>query len=288
MDYREKPFDEFAAMMELYQKAEERFNAKEKKAPLAPDELYAYADIKRKLGKLDEAVSLFSACHALDKDNLRAAHLARSLKGESAGNNAWPNAKFFHRPAPLVRIPNFLAAEEKNAIHDYFLANEAQFTGAKYGDGIYDPEVRNNLELPGRHDYKSLFREKIDAVLPDIFLRLDMAAFPIKKIEVKFRAYGDGHRFSIHSDAGWGRRVTFTYYFYKQAKAYNGGDLVVFDTSADGTSYSGDFTRLIPEDNCLSCFPSFYFHAVLPVKTSSEDFSSARFTINGHISESTE
>lgn len=278
----EKPYDELARTEELHRKAGLRFQAIAKERPLVAAELFQYADAQRKAGNIPEAARLFYACCEMEPGNAKAKLLADRLSG--LGGVTPTEMSDSPCPAPLVLRPNFLSADEKARLLDFFLTHEAEFTPAPDGCGEYDTEVRNNIELAGSRSVKQPFRERVAAALPAILQQLGIQPFPIKKIEVKLRAYRDGQYFRMHTDAKWGRRLTFTYYLCGEQKKYEGGDLLVFDTAADGVRCSGDFTRLVPRDNCLCCFPSHYLHAVTPVKAVLRDFQSVRLAINGHVS----
>ncbi|CAK0780667.1 putative P4Hc domain-containing protein [Gammaproteobacteria bacterium] len=278
----EKSYDELARVEELYRKAGQRFQAIARERPLLAAELFQYADVQRKAGNIPEAAHLFYACCEQEPGNAKAKLLADRLSG--LGGVTPLEMSDSPCPAPLVLRPDFLPADDKARLLDFFLSHEGEFTPAPDGCGGYDPEVRNNLELAGSRSVKQPFRERVAAALPAILQHLGIHPFPIKKIEVKLRAYRDGQYFRMHTDAIWGRRLTFTYYLCGEQKQYAGGDLLVFDTSADGVRCSENFTRLIPRDNCLCCFPSHYFHAVTPVKAGSHDFRSERLAVNGHVS----
>ena len=268
----EKPFDELGRAPELYIEAARRF--RERVRPLDPAERFSYADALRKAGRIEEAAGIFRSCGE------KGEFFASRLSGLDC--EVFSEMRQGPCPAPIVLLPGFLASDEKEGLMNFFLGHEREFTRAPDGLGGYDPAVRNNLELAGSRSVKQPFREKIIGALPRIFRRMGIDPFQPKKIEVKLRAYRDRQYFRIHADAEAGRRLTFVYHFFGE-KSYDGGDLLVFDTAADGKTYSRDFTRLVPRDNCLCFFPSFYYHAVTPV-VSGEDFRSARFAVNGHVS----
>lgn len=276
----EKAFDDLARLEGLYQKAVRRFQEIAGERALRPEELFQYADAQRRVGNIGQAAQLFAACGEMAPRNAKAKFFADRLGGLDA--EVPPEMHDQPCPAPLMQLHNFFTAAERERMLNFFLEHEREFTPTPDGCGGYSPEVRNNIELTGNRSIKQPFREKVASALPRILQHMGIAPFPLKKIEVKLRAYQNGQYFRIHADAEWGRRLTFTYYLRK--KEYEGGHLIIFDTTPDGKAFSRDFTRLLPQDNCLHCFPSFYYHAVTPVKAITDDFQAGRFAINGHIS----
>src|SRR5262249_13352080 len=127
--------------------------------------------------------------------------------------------------------------------------------------------------------------------IPKVSPRLHVPPFVIERLEVKLRAYLDGHFFRLHMDCpqrtpeNVNRRVSFVYFFHKQPRAYTGGDLLLFNTDVENDRFTTSaFTRVQPEDNCIVFFPSAYYHSVVPVSCPSKEYANSRFVINGHVS----
>jgi len=138
--------------------------------------------------------------------------------------------------------------------------------------------------------FKQKFREKVEATLPELYRRLRLLPFKHDDIEVKLRVYQDGHFFKMHMDnprdsvESHHRTISFVYFFHKEPRPYEGGDLLLFDTDVESNVHTTSrITRLIPENNSVVFFPSSYWHCVIPLKCPSGAFEDSRFVINGHV-----
>jgi len=76
--------------------------------------------------------------------------------------------------------------------------------------------------------------------------------------------------------------LTFVYYFNRRPKAFEGGDLALYDGDAAAGLFSNrHFTKVGPVDNRLLVFPSNAQHEVLTVRCPSGAYEDSRFTLNG-------
>ena len=135
---------------------------------------------------------------------------------------------------------------------------------------------RNFLRLPRPLDLLPEFSDRIWSVLPQIqgIFGIDLAD---PQIELYVHAYNDGTRFARHSDAhgggNWRRRISCVYYLHRRPRAFEGGDLLVYDGR-------GRAHPVAPEHNSAVFFPSDLLHEVLPVTCPSRAFADSRFAIN--------
>jgi SM-20-related protein len=135
---------------------------------------------------------------------------------------------------------------------------------------------RNFLRLPRPIEPPPAFCQKLWEALPDI-----QALFGINlerpEIELYIHAYNDGTHFDRHSDAygggNWRRRISCVYYLNRKPRAFEGGNLVVYDRR-------GRAHAIEPEHNSAVFFPSHLIHEVLPVTCRSREFVDSRFAIN--------
>jgi Rps23 Pro-64 3,4-dihydroxylase Tpa1-like proline 4-hydroxylase len=100
--------------------------------------------------------------------------------------------------------------------------------------------------------------------------------------EIELVAHGDGAFFSRHIDTYTTRKsqrvISGVYYFHRQPKAFSGGELRLYGlTKGDQT---GPFVDVIPENDTLVTFPSWYPHEVLPVRCPSGRLEDSRFAVN--------
>lgn len=278
--------DDLANLLSLHQQMEKKLALRYQKEPENLDNLQKLADCKRKAGKLNEAITLYEKQQKNSPNDSFISYRLNALKGTLNPLIAKPLGV---QPAPLIKHTSFLSIKEYQQALGYMQKKQANYTPAKVGLGEnagYTPDIRNNTDLKGKHPIKFIFRDKIQALLSNITESLGLATFNPGFIEVKLRRYQNGEYFRTHQDGGSSNRLlTFVYFLFQEPKAFEGGDLILFDTDPENDRYSNQFTRIAPQNNTLFVFPSHYYHAVLPVKTNNTNFLSARFAINGHIRE---
>jgi Rps23 Pro-64 3,4-dihydroxylase Tpa1-like proline 4-hydroxylase len=240
------------------------------------------ADAKRRLGDITGAVDLFSKAGQDPSEGERYAYQVKALQGQLAGS-ALPDGV---RVAPFIRQEGFLPQDMTNALMEDYYRHQEKLTYAQVASeqgGRYDPGMRNNLELLGRHPVKKHIRQKIKAELNPIAEGLGIPPFTPSLIEVKLRMYRSGEYFRIHHDGNGRRLISFSYLLFKEPQRFEGGELLLFDTDTASQSRSDNFTLIESKNNAIAFFPSAFFHAVLPVKSDPDDFYASRFAINGHI-----
>jgi Rps23 Pro-64 3,4-dihydroxylase Tpa1-like proline 4-hydroxylase len=246
--------------------------------------LFQLANGKRKQGKLEEALRLYAELAERYPRNTTYPYTIAALTGELSGLVG----DEIKRPCvcPVLEWENFLPEQTIQDMIDYMCEHQADFRQALVGDGKgrYDPDTRNNTDLSLKgNPVKEQVCELITERLPEMTRRLGLSPFEASRIEVKLRAYHDGEYFRVHQDGGRGRQISYTYFFHPEPKRFEGGEFVAFDTDVSNSSFNHSFTRIMPKRNSAFFFPSHFYHAVLPVEASDNDFMSARFVINGHI-----
>lgn len=186
-----------------------------------------------------------------------------------------------------VQLDQFLTEAEHRELLDYVQRRAAEFvptttfTGAK--------NYRESEVLYSFPDYMTLMAERIQARLPELFQRFKIAPFPVSQIEAQITAHNDGQFYKIHNDNGSQdtatRELTYVYYFYREPKAFSGGELVIYDSVIQNNHYvqASTFHRVEPRNNSIVFFLSRYLHEVLPIRCPSQQFADSRFTINGWI-----
>ena len=187
-------------------------------------------------------------------------------------------------PAPFVIYDDFLTDSDAEEILQYAIhsKNDYQLTPLS-GEKDYDPTVRVTLRIsPGFLGLK--FKQKMEKLLPAIFNRLMIDPFVLRKTELKLLAYANGHFFAAHADhRHWNRLISFSYYFYKQPKAFSGGNLLLYDTDVVKDLKSDHFTSVECIHNRLVLFPSSYYHEVTPLQIGQDYFDNCRFALTGHF-----
>lgn len=190
--------------------------------------------------------------------------------------------------AQYVQIENFLPQAENQKILKSVIARESKFIAAKHG-GKSDLQTRYSKVLPlSRNDCKYM-SEKIGILLPDILAKLGLPHFPVERIEGQITAYNHGHFYKIHRDNGTAnltsRKLTYIYYFFRQPKAFIGGELILYDYRKHRGVYvkAETFKTIEPRNNSIVFFQSDLMHEVLPVVCPSQAFVDSRFTLNGWV-----
>ena len=249
-------------------------------------------DIYRKYGNLQMAVKAAQEWKKFNPDDLKALRIYDILAQRSLSGNAYLDNEL--QPAPFAVIENFLSEIEREYYLQKAISAEYSFNkaGIGFGDDIIIDSYRRDTNVLRMDDSeKNQIREKIQSQINLIFTRFQMNYIPVKNIEVKLTAHGQGGFFTIHQDAfsemkGSTRLLSWVYYFHSRPKKYIGGDLILFDSSIAQESHQFSpvyYTRYIPQDNQIIFFPSWFYHAVTPVHLQCLKFDSYRFAISGHV-----
>jgi SM-20-related protein len=192
---------------------------------------------------------------------------------------------------PYVLIEDLLPEARHREVLDFALARRDQFERAMVGGD----ESEWKIDLQARiaqaaYDIAALrawFMPLVEARLPEVLRRLGIAPFETGEFELQLTAYNDGEYFRTHVDrdeAGLAKRqLTFVYYFNRAPKAFEGGDLLLYDSDAAGMFSEKHFTRVTPDDNRLILFPSSAQHEVSMVRCPSRAYEDSRFTLNGWV-----
>jgi Rps23 Pro-64 3,4-dihydroxylase Tpa1-like proline 4-hydroxylase len=190
-------------------------------------------------------------------------------------------------PSYYALIDNFLPQAQLDGLLAYVAQKQAKFQPTS--NSAQDPDYRKSLILYNFPEYSKLMRERIAAITPGVLSFLRIPTFEIANIEAQLTMHGDGNFYKIHNDNGSpdtsSRVLTYVYYFYREPKAFEGGDLLIYDSKIENNFYvaAKSYKRIQPRSNSIVFFLSRYLHEVAPVKCPSGQFLDGRFTINGWI-----
>ena len=194
---------------------------------------------------------------------------------------------------PLVVFDEFLVAEEWQNLMRYTYARSNDFCATRVvganGSNHVDSSYRRSRVLFDVGEFREVFRERIFAFLPHVLAGLNFPSFPVSDLEIQLTATNNGEFFRRHNDNGTSslssRLITFVYFFYRQPRPFNGGELCIFDTELEDGEYRapGPYSLVTPAQNQICFFVSEYLHEVLPVECRSTDFMDSRFTVNGWL-----
>jgi hypothetical protein len=197
-------------------------------------------------------------------------------------------------PARCVVLDEFLAPEELEDLMRFAVAHESDFSASEVvspsaDGGIVNYEHRRSQVLMDLGHHHDPILTRIHAVLPQVLDKLGMETFSITDVEVQITASNDGDFFHFHSDNGSGRvasrHLTFVYFFHREPRQFEGGELRIHDARLeDGTYVSqGSLHTVVPQQNQIVFFPCELLHEISRVNCASQQFADSRFTLNGWL-----
>ena len=184
---------------------------------------------------------------------------------------------------------DFLPPDEHEQLLDFVLAQRDAFASATvYDEGaqVVSGTHRSADKLKGGlGPHKESFLLHVRERLPEMFAGSGVPAKPVVRFETEVVAHNEGGRFGRHIDTLTGasrngdhspgvRTVSGVYYFYREPRAFTGGELRIFAFGSD------DHVDIAPQENAFVVFPSFAGHEVLPVSCPSGAFEDSRFSVN--------
>lgn len=189
-------------------------------------------------------------------------------------------------------VDNFLNQRDHDTLLSFVLENRAQFQNSQvYEQGRLSVESNHRQGLKLRVQNLEILRPfhiQLKAKQQFLFEQVGMRSEAVVRYESELAAYNDGGFFHEHIDtltasirteqgARQARALSLVYYFFRQPKAFSGGQLRVWGFS-DGENRP--HIDVSPADNILVAFPSFAIHEVLPISCPSKNFNDSRFAVN--------
>jgi hypothetical protein len=197
-------------------------------------------------------------------------------------------------PAKCVVLDEFLAPMELADLTRFILEHEGDFHASEvvspHADGgVVNYEHRRSRVLMDLAEHQDVMLKRIQSALPQILHKLGMDEFPIADVEAQVTASNDGDFFHFHSDNGServaSRQLTFVYFFHREPRQFEGGELRIHDSRLkDGVYLSeNSYQAIVPQQNQIVFFPCEMLHEITPVKCASQLFADCRFTLNGWL-----
>ncbi len=197
-------------------------------------------------------------------------------------------------PARCVVLDEFLAPQELVQLTRFTLEREAEFQASEVlsptaENGLVNYDHRRSRVLTELGEHQDVMLERIKAVLPSVLEKLGMKEFNISAVEAQITASGDEDFFHFHSDNGAdhvsSRHLTFVYFFHREPRQFEGGELRIHDAALEGDQYvsQGSYQTVIPQQNQIVFFPCELMHEVTAVKCATGLFADSRFTLNGWL-----
>ncbi len=198
-------------------------------------------------------------------------------------------------PPPCVVLEEFLAPAEVNNLLAYAVSHEDDFVVSEVispgvtSSSAADFEYRRSQVLMDLGPHHQDIVNRLRATLPRILPKLGIDSFPISRVETQITASRNGDFFRWHSDNAQdevaARQITFVYFFHREPKAFEGGELRIQGPSGnDPTGGYGNYYTIVPRQNQVVLFDSSLTHEIVPVKCLSGRFTDSRFTVNGWFS----
>ncbi|HVN21490.1 MAG TPA: 2OG-Fe(II) oxygenase [Dongiaceae bacterium] len=196
--------------------------------------------------------------------------------------------------ANCVILDEFLAPQELAELTRFTLEHEAEFQrseviSASAEKGVIDYDYRRSRVLMDLGQHQEAMLARIKSVLPQVLQKLGMEEFTIRDVEAQITASNDGDFFQFHSDNGsapvTSRHLTFVYFFHREPRQFDGGELRIHDARLqDGVYVSeGTYQTIVPQQNQIVFFPCELLHEITPVECASHRFADSRFTLNGWL-----
>ena len=197
-------------------------------------------------------------------------------------------------PARCAVLDEFLAPQELEELTRFTLDHEAEFSASEVisataESGVVNHEHRRSRVLLDLGRHENVILERIKSALPEILHKLGMEPFTIAGVEAQLTASNDGDFFRFHSDNGSDpvacRYLTFVYFFHREPRQFEGGELRIHDARLEGGIYvsEGRYQAIVPRQNQIVFFPCQMQHEITPVTCPSRRFADSRFTLNGWL-----
>jgi SM-20-related protein len=197
-------------------------------------------------------------------------------------------------PARCVVLDEFLAPQELEQLTRFTVEHESDFSTSSVvspnaESGVVNYDHRRSRVLMELAQHENLMLDRIKSVLPMVLEQLGMEEFALTGVEAQVTASNDGDFFHFHSDNGServrSRHLTFVYFFHREPRQFEGGELRIHDSHLEDGAYVSDDTyqAIVPQQNQIVFFPCELLHEITPVRCASQRFADSRFTLNGWL-----
>jgi Rps23 Pro-64 3,4-dihydroxylase Tpa1-like proline 4-hydroxylase len=186
-------------------------------------------------------------------------------------------------------VEDFLSPPEHRSLLDWALQHQERFEPGTVGGQRH--QHRENLVIFdfGYTAHANLIRSRLLTWFPFLCRQLEMPVFALQAVESQLTAANDGQYYWIHNDAGGqgvtAGELTCVYYFHRQPKAFEGGELRLHDAEVgpDGWRPAPTFRILEPAANRMIAFPTDVFHEVRAVRCPSREFADSQFAVTNWL-----
>jgi Rps23 Pro-64 3,4-dihydroxylase Tpa1-like proline 4-hydroxylase len=197
-------------------------------------------------------------------------------------------------PARCVVLDEFLAPQELEELTRFALEHRADFEASevyspRMEKGVINDDYRRSRVLMDLGEKQDMILARIKSVLPQVLEKLGMDEFTIRDVEAQITASNDGDFFHLHDDNGSegvaARQLTFVYFFHREPRQFEGGELRIHDAHLKGgrSICDGTYRTIVPRQNQIVFFPCELQHEITAVECRSQQFADSRFTLNGWL-----
>ena len=196
--------------------------------------------------------------------------------------------------ANYVILDEFLAPQELEELTRFALEHEADFHASEVyslsvQNGVINDDYRRSRVLMDLGEQQDRIVARIKSVLPQVLEKFGMEEFTIADVEAQITASNDGDFFHLHDDNGSegvsSRHLTFVFFFHREPRHFEGGELRIHDAHLHEGRYliDGTYQTIVPRQNQIVFFPCELQHEITAVKCPSQLFADSRFTLNGWL-----
>lgn len=192
-------------------------------------------------------------------------------------------------PPVFLSFQDFLTTQENQEILQIALKNEKDFVGSKTSTNAENYRESCILYATFFPEFYELLRRRILKLLPTVLKELNHRHFLVSQVEMQLTGHNDGCFYKVHNDSGSPdtatREITYVYYFFREPKAFSGGEFALYETDLSGSLVTREANQRVfdPQNNSIIFFDSRCKHEVLPVTCPSKRFQDSRFTLNGWL-----
>ena len=228
----------------------------------------SFANCCRSLGYLEEAANAFDIVEKQQSASLTSPALSNILRQDK--DPVAPATSLGMQPAPFILRDHFLTEDELDKVWQIYHQHINNLRQTRIREGEINTDIRasksTNLKALLDLDF---FKHKVREQLAIAYQYFAMQAPNSSALDLELTTHGDHDFYDVHHDVDLKnpvRQLSYVFYFNQQPKAFDGGELYLYDSDFEKAQYRQHFTCIHPLNNRLVIFPSHFAHQVRPVR----------------------